>query len=145
MVRPDVVLHRILTARERLREAESIFAEISDDLLADASRRPRDLGMFYLFLAIQECIDIAAHWVADAGWGAPQGAGETFDKLHRHGVIDAEHAGLLRGCVGLRNRIGHGYTSIDPERVQVEFSAGVDALRRFLDLAAEAAEQETAS
>ena len=40
----------------------------------------------------------------------------------------------LRGAVGLRNRIAHGYASVDHARVHEEYRAGVEALRRFLSL-----------
>jgi uncharacterized protein YutE (UPF0331/DUF86 family) len=36
-----------------------------DAFLADP--KGRDLSLFYLFLAIQGCIDLAAHWVSDEG------------------------------------------------------------------------------
>ena len=52
-----------------------------------ADRTGRDLALFYLFLAIQECIDLAAHWVADGGWPPPDDAGSTFDVLADRGVI----------------------------------------------------------
>ena len=66
--------------------------------------KDRDLAIFYLFLAIQECIDLSAHWVADR----------------------------LRLAAGLRNRIAHGYAMLDYRRVQTEAQAGIPALRRFL-------------
>ena len=37
-------------------------------------RPGRDLALFYLFFAIQECVDLAAHWVADEGWMTPDDA-----------------------------------------------------------------------
>jgi uncharacterized protein YutE (UPF0331/DUF86 family) len=135
MVRVDVVAKKIATARARLKDAHGVFNKNLEDFLAD--ERERDLAMFYLFLAIQECIDIAAHWVADAGWGVPEDAGETFDILGEHAVISRELARALRGAVSLRNRIGHGYISVDPERVHTEYPRGADALRRFLARAAE--------
>ena len=33
-------------------------------------------------LAIQACIDLAAHRVADGGWGEPDDAGSAFDRVH---------------------------------------------------------------
>lgn len=97
-----------------------------------AATTDRDLALFYVFLAIQECIDLSAHWVADAGWGAPDDAGSTFDVLADRGAIDRDLAERLRLAAGLRNRIAHGYAMLDYRRVHVESKAGIPALQRFL-------------
>ena len=97
------------------------------------------VALFYLFLAIQECIDLAAHWVADEGWMPPDDAGSTFDVLADHEVIDRPTADALHGAAGLRNRIAHGYAMLDYARVQEESRAGVPALRALLDAVARAA------
>ena len=99
-------------------------------------RKQADL---YLFLAIQKCIDLAAHWVADAGWGEPDDAGSAFDVLADRAVIDRETATSLRAAAGLRNRIAHGYALLDYGRVHDEAQTGIPALRRFLLAITEAA------
>ena len=83
-------------------------------------------------LAIQECVDLAAHWVADAGWGLPDDAGSTFDVLVQRGAIENGLADTLRRATGLRNRIAHGYAMLDYPRVQIEAQEGIPALRTFL-------------
>jgi uncharacterized protein YutE (UPF0331/DUF86 family) len=97
------------------------------------------LSLFYLFLAIQECIDLAAHWVADEGWGEPDDAGSAFDVLAERGAIDRETATALRAAAGLRNRIAHGYALLDHARVHGEAQSGIRALRNFLVVITEAA------
>lgn len=72
-VRADVVAAKVARARAWLKDAETIFAADGDSFVAD--RRSRDLALFYLFLAVQESIDIAAHWVADEGGGRPKTRG----------------------------------------------------------------------
>lgn len=104
-----------------------------------ADPKARDLSLFYLFLAIQECIDLAAHWVADEGWGEPDDAGPAFDILAHRGVVDRATATALRAAAGLRNRIAHGCALLDYGRVHQEARAGVPALRSFLAAAARAA------
>ena len=64
-------------AQAWLSDAESLLAAPPDEFVAD--RKGRDLALFYLFLAIQESIDLAAHWVADEGWAPPDDAGSTFE------------------------------------------------------------------
>ncbi len=130
MVHRDIAGARIARAAAWLDDASRILDQPIDEFVAATG--DRDLALFYLFLAIQECIDLSAHWVADAGWGAPDDAGSTFDVLaERHG-IDRDLADRLRLAAGLRNRIAHGYAMLDYRRVHTESQAGVPALRRFL-------------
>jgi uncharacterized protein YutE (UPF0331/DUF86 family) len=137
MVKPDVVARKMARAKAWLADAEKILSRPSEQFLADV--KSRDLATFYLFLAIQECIDLAAHWISDAGWDVPDDAGATFDLLAEHEILDPSLVTTLRGAVGLRNRIAHGYGSVDHERIQLEYRNGVDALQRFLALVAEEA------
>jgi uncharacterized protein YutE (UPF0331/DUF86 family) len=132
MVKVDVVSRKLGRATAWLNDAEEILSRPADEFLGDV--KSRDLATFYLFLAIQESIDLAAHWVSDAGWDVPDDAGGSFDLLAEHGVMDRDLAMILRGAVGLRNRIAHGYGSVDHERVHQEYRGGVEALRRFLSL-----------
>src|SRR5687767_1337013 len=137
MVKPDVVGRKVARAKAWLADAEEILSRPPEPFLADV--KSRDLATFYLFLAIQECIDLAAHWVSDAGWDVPDDAAATFDLLAEHGILEPDLVMILRGAVGLRNRIAHGYGSVDHERIHQEYRAGLDALQRFLALVAEEA------
>lgn len=132
MVKVDVVRRKLGKASAWLNDAEAILNRSPEEFLADVQRR--DVATFYLFLAIQECIDLAAHWVADAGWGPADDATSTFDVLADHGAIDRDLAERMRSAVGLRNRIAHGYALIDHARLQSEFREGVGVLRGFLGL-----------
>jgi len=137
VVRRDVVAARVARAAAWLDDVERTFAGPVETLLADV--KERDLALFYLFLAIQECIDLAAHWVADEGWSPADDAGSTFDVLAGRGVIDLETAEALRSAAGLRNRIAHGYALLDARRVRDEARQGLPSLRAFLSAAARAA------
>ena len=130
MVRTDLVAAKAGRARGWLNDAAALVLGPPDRFLADA--RDRDLSVFYLFLAIQECIDLAAHWVADEGWGEPDDAGSAFDMLADRQVISRETASALRAATGLRNRIAHGYAMLDYARVHREAQSVIPALRDFL-------------
>ncbi len=137
MVKPEIVAQKTATARRRLGAADEIFGRPLEEFLPDEPAR--DLACFYLFLAIQDCIDVAAHWVADEDWGAPDDVGAVFDILRDKGLIDAELAHGMRGATGLRNRIAHGYGTLDPERIWKEYRQGGKLVRDFLAAIAEAA------
>jgi len=130
MVRADVAQKKIARAAAWLDKANATYARPVDELRVDEAGR--DLAAFYLFLAIQEAIDLAAHWVADAGWTPPDDVGSTFDVLAAHGAIDPPLSVEMRDTVRVRNRIAHGYASVDHERIHAEAPAGIATLRRFL-------------
>jgi uncharacterized protein YutE (UPF0331/DUF86 family) len=130
VVQPDVARAKINRARSWLDEADAILGRPREEYLADA--RGRDLAAFYLFLAIQECIDLAAHWIADAGWEAPDEAAALFDLLADRAAITRITADSMRGATGLRNRIAHGYARVEHGRIYTEASPGIRAMREFL-------------
>jgi uncharacterized protein YutE (UPF0331/DUF86 family) len=80
-----------------------------------------------LLVATQEAADIAMHLAADEGWGLPGSYAEAFDLLAKNGVITAGQGAIA----ALRNRIAHGYASVDPKRLWREIPAGLDALDQF--------------
>src|SRR5450759_3702320 len=137
MVRRDVAGAKIARAAAWLDDAAIRFGDDVDMFANDRERR--DLAIFYLFLAIQECLDLAAHWVADAGWSPADDAASVFDELADRGAIVRDLADPLRGAAGLRNRIAHGYAMLDYRRVHREAVAGLGALRAFLAAVADAA------
>lgn len=137
MVRPDIAGRKIARSSAWLDDAETILSRPVEEFAA--APKERDLAAFYLFLAIQESVDLAAHWVADAGWPLPDDAASTFDVLADREVIDRDLAISLRLATGLRNRIGHGYALLDHRRLHAESQAGLPALRAFLTAVAAAA------
>ena len=137
MVSPEVAARKVSHATARLGDVDEILSVGREAFLADVKRR--DLASFYVFLAIQDCLDLAGHWVSDAGWTPPNDAAEAFDRLADHGAIDRRLADSMRAAAGLRNRIAHGYVSVEHGRMYDEYRDGSPALRRFLSLAADAA------
>jgi uncharacterized protein YutE (UPF0331/DUF86 family) len=94
-------------------------------------------------VATQEANDIALHLAADEGWGLPSSYAEAFDLLARNHVLTPEHARELAAVASVRNRIAHGYASIDPGRLWAELPAGLDALDRYVEAIARFADDES--
>lgn len=134
MVKPEIVRRKISEAAARLDKAEGLLSQPPEEFLANDEQQ--DLASFYLLLAIQECIDLAAHWISDEGWDPPAKASALFNVLADRKAIDRSLAVGLHQAVSLRNRIAHGYSSVDHERIQAEYQTGVADLRRFLAIVA---------
>ncbi len=92
----------------------------------------RDALALAFMIALQEAIDIAYHIVADEGWGVPDSHRGAFDMLAARGVITQDLAKELSAAASLRNRIAHGYASVEHERLWHELPQGLAALDTFV-------------
>lgn len=78
---PRVVVDRVLLAaktaavRDAVVRIGSVLPPTVDEFLAD--RTAREVVTLNLFLAIQEAIALAAHWLADEGTEVPQSYGDV--------------------------------------------------------------------
>jgi uncharacterized protein YutE (UPF0331/DUF86 family) len=72
-----------------------------------------DLAERYLHPAIEACLDLANHWIADRGLRTPDANRDTFTVLEEAGELSGDLAGRLRGWAGFRNILVHEYLTID--------------------------------
>ena len=93
-----------------------------------ADRTTREVVVLNLFVAIQECLDLASHWLADAGWDVPRGYRELFVALADHGVLERGLALRLGGAAALRNLLAHRYGTLDWSRIHAVASSDLGDL-----------------
>lgn len=110
MVDHDVVARKIANASARLADIDRLLAKPREEFLADVERR--DLTAFYVQLAIQECIDLASHWLSESDWQPPDDAGSVFDILADHGLISRDLATMF--LAGMGQLLGEGSFSPPP-------------------------------
>lgn len=94
-------------------------------------RTVREVVILNLFVAVQECLALATHWLADAGWDVPSAYGQVFVALAEHGIINAPLAARLAAAAGLRNLIAHRYGALDWLRIHAVASEDLDDLLEF--------------
>lgn len=82
-----------------------------DALAKDADAQ--DILALNLSRAIQLCVDVGAHVLADADTPAPGTMGQTFDLLAQLGYIAPDLAMRMKKAVGFRNIAIHNYEAID--------------------------------
>jgi uncharacterized protein YutE (UPF0331/DUF86 family) len=80
-------------------------------------RTVREVVTLNLFVAIQACVDLTTHWVADEGWDMPATYADAFVALAGHGVIPRELATRLASAAAFRNLVAHQYGALDGRRV----------------------------
>ena len=87
---------------------------------------------FNMHLAIQNCMDIAAHIISDEGLGVPGSAGEMFFLLQENGFLSAGLADRMVKAVGFRNLLVHEYEKIDLQRLHQAAEKNVGDLLEYL-------------
>jgi len=115
VVDKSVLAKKIAAIRDAIARIDAVLPASADAFAND--RTAREVVTFNLFLALQEAIALAIHWLADEGLVVPSTYGEVFDALGQREVIEPALAERLRAAVGLRNLIAHQYGVLDFRRV----------------------------
>jgi uncharacterized protein YutE (UPF0331/DUF86 family) len=84
-----------------------------------------------LHLAIEACMDVADHIVADRRLRVPETGAETFEVLGEAEILPIALAEALSRMVGFRNILVHDYARIDPAIVLRVLGTDVQDLERF--------------
>jgi uncharacterized protein YutE (UPF0331/DUF86 family) len=130
MVDRDLVIAKAASVRGHL---DRIAAKTGDDVqtfLGDPDRQ--DVVAFNLHLAVENCIDIAAHIISENGWGVPGSASEMFYVLEDKGMLNPQLTERMVKAVGLRNLIVHEYGAIDLDRLFATVRKDLGDLTTFL-------------
>ncbi|MFC1590891.1 DUF86 domain-containing protein [Thermodesulfobacteriota bacterium] len=88
--------------------------------------------LFNLQMAIQNCIDIAAHIVSEEGLGMPGSTNEMFYLLEENTYVGAALAEKMVKACGFRNLIVHEYGNIELKQVYDIAHNNVDDLNEYL-------------
>ena len=108
---------------------ESRRAESAERLQADIDRQ--DILSLNITRAVQLCVDMAVHVLADTEQPAPQTMGEAFDLLALEDVIPTSLAQKMRSAVGFRNVAVHSYQAVDWDIVHAITHDGIEDFRAF--------------
>ncbi len=91
----------------------------------------QDIVVLNLSRAVQRCVDLGAHVIAESDLNAPNTMGETFDLLATGGVVDEAVAQRLKRAVGFRNIAVHNYEAINWDIVHAISTSYLDDFRAF--------------
>ena len=116
---------RRCVARLESRSPESV-EELETDLDA------QDILALNLTRAVQLCVDIASHWIAEHHeLMSPITMGQSFEVLAERGVISRELADDMRKSVGFRDIVVHNYETVNWEVVFTICHDHLDQFRQF--------------
>jgi len=100
----------------------------------EADRTTREVVILNLFVALQETVSLATHWLADAGLDVPGSYREIFLALAERAKVPRDLAQRLASAAGFRNLVAHQYGVLDPARVHAIASAELGDLLDFCAL-----------
>jgi len=120
---------KVAAVRDAVARIRAVLPANPESFLAD--RTAREVVLLNLFVALQECLALAAHWLADAGWDVPQNYRDIFGSLAEHGVLERDLAARLAAASGLRNLVAHQYGILDWPRIHAVASTELDDLLAF--------------
>ena len=108
--------------------------ETADALKADVDLQ--DVLVLNISRAVQMCVDLATHLIADLPLAPPGTMGEAFDRLVEGGLMDAALALRMKKAVGFRNIAVHAYDAIDWDIVFAIASRHLGDFRAFAHVVA---------
>ena len=130
MVDKDIVLAKTSAAKKHLKRIENLSQTPVHAFLNDNDAQ--DIALFNIQMAVQNCIDMAAHIISEAGLGTPGSTNEMFYCLEENGYIDRQLSEKMVKAVGFRNLVVHEYGKLDLERVHRIMQDDIRDIDEFL-------------
>ncbi len=130
MVDKDLLLSKASSVKRHLKRAEEKVKPDLKTFLSDLDRQ--EIVMFNLQMAIQNCIDIAAHIISEEGFGIPDSTAGMFNLLEENQYLDSKISQKMVKAAGLRNLIVHEYAKIEAEQIYNIVQKDISDLNAYL-------------
>jgi uncharacterized protein YutE (UPF0331/DUF86 family) len=129
MTDPAIVQRKLAALRDHVARLRRRRPATATALRTDVDLQ--DALAMSLVVAVQSALDVAMHIASDDGLGVPATYSEAFTVLARHGILLSPTSDALARMAALRNRIAHGYATVDFERIWSELPGGMQAFDEF--------------
>lgn len=130
MIDKDVILNKANKVDHHLRRIRVKRVVSLEGFLADLDCQESIL--FNLQMAVQNCIDIAAHIISEEELGIAGSTNEMFYILQEKGYLSPELTENMVAAVGFRNLVVHEYGNIELRQVYQIAHQDIDDMERFL-------------
>lgn len=130
MVDKDILFAKSSAVKKHLNRVEKHSGITLEKFLEDQDTQ--DIILFNLQMAVQNCIDIAAHIVSEEGLGVAGSTNEMFYYLEENGLLEQPLTEKMVKAAGLRNLIVHEYGTLDLARLYEVSRNDVNDLYEFL-------------
>ncbi|MGH7339218.1 MAG: type VII toxin-antitoxin system HepT family RNase toxin [Candidatus Rokuibacteriota bacterium] len=129
MVDRDLVLRKLADLDLYLGQVSEYRAIAADEYRRDW--KTQRIVERTLQMAIEVCVDVANHVIADQGLRVPATYADAFDVLAEAGLLPGPERDTMVRIVGFRNVVVHEYARVDPEIVVGILREHLDDLARF--------------
>jgi uncharacterized protein YutE (UPF0331/DUF86 family) len=126
-----LVAAKVVAVRDAVARVRAVLPPEVESFQAD--RTAREVVVLNLFVALQECLSLATHWLADEGWSVPENYRDVFLSMGDRDVVPRDLAARLAAASGFRNLVAHQYGVLDWRRVHEIASLHVDDLLVFCE------------
>jgi uncharacterized protein YutE (UPF0331/DUF86 family) len=130
MIDQNIILNKTSKVHHHLNRIRGKREISLEDFLMDLDRQ--EIILFNLQMAVQNCIDIAAHIISDDELGMAGSTSEMFYILQENAYLTFELAEKMVAAVGFRNIAVHEYGNIDLKLVFQMAKKDLDDLERFV-------------
>ena len=126
----QVIAQKLESLRRSIKRVEDRRPPSPEALVADVDAQ--DILAINLTRAVQICVDIGAHVLAETNAPSPDTMGQTFESLVHMGIISPSLGERMKKAVGFRNIAVHSYQSID---WRIVYAIASERLVDFLEYA----------
>lgn len=130
MIDKNIILDKAGKVDRHLRRIKEKRAVSLEEFLSDLDRQ--ESVLFNLQMAVQNCIDLAAHILSDEELGLAGSTSEMFYMLQENGYLTSELTDSMVAAVGFRNLVVHEYGNIDLKQVYQIAHENVDDIEHFM-------------
>lgn len=130
MVDKDLLLAKASSVKKHIKRVEEKCKIDLKAFLSDIDRQ--EIVMFNLQMAVQNCIDIAAHIISEEGLGIPGSTSEMFYFLQENNYLDDQITEKMVKAAGFRNLIVHEYAKIEIRQVFDIANKNISDLNEYL-------------
>lgn len=124
----DLVAKKLDFLNEQINKIENMeFGEI----LFVENPDTHDLVVFRLQQAVETCIDIATHIIAQTNAPRKEAAKDAFLYLGEQNLISKDLAEKMGKAADFRNRVVHGYNDFDFHLLYIDYKENLKDLREF--------------
>jgi uncharacterized protein YutE (UPF0331/DUF86 family) len=129
MISKDVVNAMIDLIDENIRLIKEIRSQSYDSF--SGSFRDIQAAKHSLQEAIEACLDIGSHIIAEQDFRRPEDYREIFRVLEENGIIDHVLSEKLQEMAQFRNLLVHRYGQIDTRRIYIIMSDDLKDIQEF--------------
>jgi len=130
MVDKDIILAKSSAVKKHIKRIKDL--PLKDFQTFQNNSDYQDILLFNIQLAVQNCIDIAAHIISDEDLGIPGSTNEMFYTLEENGYLTRDITEKMVRAVGFRNLIVHEYVNLKLDRVYEISKNDINDLEIFL-------------